>query len=366
MDPADKTPNSERNQTDQSLQTERRNSDQAIAEKLVVIEEAADKVLERAREHADAVLDKAREKADEPGRPGPADSGAIARDRAAEDQTIQSERVAADELLRKERAEQGPSLAELLPLEREKTDRYLLTERARSDKELATRDDFLGIVSHDLRSLLHGIAMNSGLLSRSASNSDEGRRIVESSRQIQRYVARMNRLIGDLGDVVAIDAGKLSVRPEPCDVAALLDESVGAFAGAATQKGIILVAEPVQRPLFAELDHDRMLQVLANLIANALKFAPASGRIAVHAAQADEQVHISVIDTGPGIPENLLEAVFERFWHAGGNEQRGLGLGLYISRCIVQAHGGRIWAESRAGEGCAFHLEIPLTQAQGA
>src|SRR5688572_29534551 len=100
------------------------------------------------------------------------------RGRDLEDGVVHDERVAADEIIHRERAEQARALAALLPLEREKTDRYLLTERARSDDELAHRDDFLGMVSHDLRNLLSGIMLHGALLSEQASSSDEGRRTV--------------------------------------------------------------------------------------------------------------------------------------------------------------------------------------------
>ena len=156
------------------------------------------------------MLDKAREKADDKldaAKAGVAARAAVAIERAGEDEALKEDRAAADASLRRERDEQARPLTVLLPLEREKTDLYLLTERARSDDALAHRDDFLGIVSHDLRNLLGGIAGNAALLSKQASKSDEGRRTTATAQRIERYVARMNRLIGDLGDVVSIEAG---------------------------------------------------------------------------------------------------------------------------------------------------------------
>jgi signal transduction histidine kinase len=358
MDPEAKKTRPERDKTDESLRTERENSDQVMAERRRDSENHADRLVERAREQADAVLDTAREKADA-AEPGPGEHDARTWERALEDDVLKDERAAADEALRRAREEQARALTALLPLEREKTDRYLLTERVRSDDALAHRDDFMGMVSHDLRNLLSGVVLHATLISEDASASEEGRRTVAGMKQIQRYVARMNRLIGDLVDVVSIDAGKLAVQPARHDAAALITEAVEAFAHASAEKGIVLSSEIAARPLPADFDHERMLQVLANLITNALKFTPRGGRIAVRGERVGADVVVSIRDTGIGIPANLLEAVFERFWQVGKNDSRGLGLGLYISRCIVDAHRGKIWAESKPGEGSAFRFTIP-------
>jgi signal transduction histidine kinase len=352
----------ERDQTDESLRTERKNTDRVLAETRTHIEETADDVLERARDHADNVLDTAREKADdrlEASHAGAEARDALAVERAGEDEALLKERAAADESLRRERKEQARTLAALLPLEREKTDRYLLTERARSDDAVAHRDDFMGIVSHDLRNLLGAVAANATLLLQQASGSEEGRRTAAAMERVQRYVARMNRLIGDLVDVASVDAGKLAIEPRPSDAVQLISEAIQAFGHAAQENAISLEYNSSERSLPATFDRERMLQVLANLITNAIKFTGHGGSVAVRARRAAEELQVSVIDTGMGIPEEMLEAIFERFWQVGKNDQRGMGLGLYISKCIVEAHGGRIWAESSLGAGSAFHFTIP-------
>lgn len=361
MDSQAQKPRPERDETDESLRDERKNADQLMTEKRAGVEKKAEELVERAREQADAVLETARDKADhklntaEAG----AEAEAVAKERALEDESLQDERAAADERLRGENGEETSIRAALLPMEREKTDRHLLIERARSDAALAHRDDFLGMVSHDLRNLLQGVFLNATMLAEGASTSDEGRRTVAGMKRIQRYVARMNGLIGDLVDVASIDAGKLAIRPLPADTAPLLTEAVDAFAHSASEKGISLEVEAAERILMAELDHERVLQVLANLITNAIKFTPRGGRIVVRGERAGDALRLSVSDTGTGIPEDMLEAVFERFWQVGKNDRRGLGLGLYISRCIVDAHGGRIWAESKPGEGTTFYFTMP-------
>ncbi|HWN40887.1 MAG TPA: HAMP domain-containing sensor histidine kinase [Thermoanaerobaculia bacterium] len=353
----------ERDQTDESLRTERQKTDRALAERHVAEEEDSDLVLSRARESADAVLTEARAKADQrldETLPQDATSTTLAEERVLEDEALQDERASADEILRRERHENARVLSRLLPMEREKTDRFLLTERARSDDALANRDNFLGLVSHDLRNLLGGIVLSAELLSARAPENEDGKQTLLATTRIQRYAARMNRLIGDLVDVASIDAGKLALTPAPGDAAALIAEAVDTFQAAASAKGISLQTEMAERPLLAEFDHDRMLQVLANVISNAIKFTSADGSIQVRGERAGDELRFSISDTGSGIPDNMLEAIFERFWQVGKDDRRGVGLGLFISRCIVEAHGGKIWAESKLGEGSRICFTLPM------
>jgi len=353
----------ERERTDENLRAERENTDRALTDTQKAIDGQADLVVQRAREHADAVLEVARDKADEQlDHPSPqmAPGDTVAEEREVEDATLREERASADRSLRRERREDERALSRLLPLEREATDKTLLTERARSDDAIANRDDFLGMVCHDLRELLNGIVLSSALLAERASESDEGKRTLEGTASIRRHAARMNRLIGDLVDVVSIDAGKLAIVRSRADTAGLVAEAADAFQASASAKSISLESDGDGAPIEADFDHDRMFQVLANLITNSIKFTPRGGSIRILREHAEGGVRICVSDTGPGIPENMLEAVFERFWQVGVNDRRGLGLGLFISRCIVEAHGGRIWAESKPGEGSRFYLVLPI------
>ncbi|HWM93134.1 MAG TPA: ATP-binding protein [Thermoanaerobaculia bacterium] len=348
----------EREQTDESLRVEREKTDCALAERQAA-EEDSDLVVNRARESADAVLTEARAKADERLETSPHAGTSLAEERVLEDEALQDERASADEILRREREENARVLSRLLPLEREKTDRFLLTERARSDVALSNRDNFLGLVSHDLRNLLGGIVLSAELLSARAPENEEGAQTLATTTRIQRYAARMNRLIGDLIDVASIDAGKLAITPVPGDAATLIAEAVDTFQAAASAKGISLQTEIAGGPLLAEFDHDRMLQVLANVIANAIKFTSEGGSVRVRGESAGDELRFSISDTGSGIPGNMLEAIFERFWQVGKDDRRGVGLGLYISRCIVEAHGGKIWAESKLGEGSRLSFTLP-------
>ena len=362
--PKDVKARPERDLTDQSLRTERARTDRVLLDRqeaVVEVEKDADSVVERARGVADAVLAEARDKADQHVDGDRRQRGAaVAEERVQQDAALEQERAAADSSLRAEREENARVLAKLLPLERDKTDRYLLTERARSDDVLSNRDGFLGMVSHDLRSLLGGIVLSATVLQEQSADDEAGKLTLAQTARIQRYAARMNRLVGDLLDVASIDAGKLAILPAPGDAAELLAEAVDAFQGLAAAKNISLESQIVERPLPAAFDHDRMIQVLANLITNAIKFTAPGGKIWVRGDCGGEGLRVVVGDTGTGIPAYMLEAIFDRFSQVGHDDRRGLGLGLYISRYIVEAHGGKIWAESTPGEGSQFFFKLPL------
>jgi signal transduction histidine kinase len=348
----------ERAQTDQGLRKERNRTDHALAERQVAVDEAADLVIQNARETADAVMTAARDVADRGPDPAPAERS-LEEQRQLDDELVQDERTAADEILRGERSEAARILAKLLPLERQATDRYLLTERARSDGALARRDGLLSIVAHDLRDLLGGVVLSAEVISRIAAETASADGIRAETGRLRRYAARMNRLVGDLVDTASIDAGKLAMTSVPCDVASLLAEAADMFRAPAAAKGISLDVEAVEPGLTAVFDEARLLQVLANGLSNAIKFTPSGGRIAMRGERAGNELRFCIRDTGPGIPADSLEAIFERFWQVGKNARTGLGLGLYLSRCIVEAHGGRIWAESAPGKGAGILFTLP-------
>lgn len=353
-------PSPDRKQTDESLHDERSKSDVAIAQGQDAVQDVADEVLQRAREEADAVILNARQHADErlkQSDPPPAAAAAIARERVAEDVALELERESADEVLQLERAETARVLHRLLPVERDLTDQFLFRERIQSDAALANRDDFLGLVSHDLRNLLSTIVMSTAVIAKDA-HAQSGERILPETDRIQRSAARMNRLISDLVDIASIDAGRLSVVLVTGDLAALVAEAVAAFQNSAAVKSI-RVDGVVPDGAAAAFDHDRLFQVLANLLLNSIKFTPRGGAISVSCQAAEDMWQCSVSDTGPGIPAADLVSVFDRFSQSGQPDRRGLGLGLFISKCIVEAHGGRIWAESTLGHGTRMSFTVP-------
>jgi signal transduction histidine kinase len=360
MPPEDKQPSTEREQTDESLRVERERADDALGQKLEAIEDTADAVITKARARADAVLAAARLKTDRQlSYSNTQSSERTERTRALEDAAVRVERADADEAVRAERAEQ----IALLSTERLETDKDLLSERARSDDAVATRDDFLGIVSHDLRNMLSTMVGFAALIEKAETQENHQEQVIKHAHRIQRSGARMNRLIGDLVDVASIEAGVLAVTRELGDPAQVVTEAVDTFQGQASASGIALTADVVSPPSQAAFDQARILQVLTNLLSNAIKFTPPNGRVVVRLERTSDELHFAVSDTGVGIPTDKLEAVFERFHQVNLNDRRGIGLGLYISKCIVQGHGGKIWAESKLSEGTTFCFTLPAQAA---
>lgn len=358
----DRTPRPERIETDSSLRAERTKTDQELNKHNAERDNDADQVVELARERADALLEEARLQADTTLPRANASAAAgnrLAAARASADEAVNEEREAADEKLAAERVDHERALTLLLALEREETDDRLHAERVGSDRAVASRDDFLAMVTHDVRGILGAIAMSAELMINlpAATNQVPHR----EAQRIRRLTARMNRLVGDLLDVVALESGALKVVPASQVATQLLSETVETFLPAARALNIKLTSEIVGGAPLASFDHDRILQVMANLVGNALKFTSSGGTVALKATPIDSGVQITVGDSGCGIAPDKIEAMFERFSQATEHDRRGLGLGLYISRCIVEAHGGKIWAESELGKGSSFHFTLGRT-----
>jgi signal transduction histidine kinase len=287
----------------------------------------------------------------------------VEAEREVEDAALLADRAAADRALEIERAETARILARLLPGEREQTDEHLRAERVRADGAVANRDDFLGVVAHDLRDLLGGIIMSAAVISKTVGGDEQAGRVGAEIARIQRHAARANRLVCDLVDVASIDAGHLAVVAAPGDVAVLLTDVADEFRPAATAKGIGLNVEQSGDPMPAQFDRARLFQVFGNLIANSLKFSPRGSCITLRAEPAPGELQCTVRDEGAGIPAEKIELVFERFARVEPNDRRGLGLGLFIARRIVEAHGGRMWAESTLGQGTSVLFTIPVQPA---
>jgi signal transduction histidine kinase len=227
-----------------------------------------------------------------------------------------------------------------------------------AEERIDAREEVLKIVSHDLRNPLHTISMCASLLlDVPMPSSDQGTHL----QRIKRAGERMNRLIQDLLDAAKLEAGRVAIAARPIQVAPLMREAQEMLAPLAAEKGLSLdckIAEPLPE---VTADGGRVLQVLSNLVGNAIKFTPKGGRIVMRAEDAPGGVRFSVADTGPGIPEEQLTKLFGRFWQGNPADRRGIGLGLTISKGIVDAHGGRIWVESRVGEGTTFHFTLATT-----
>jgi signal transduction histidine kinase len=230
---------------------------------------------------------------------------------------------------------------------------------ARRHAELLSRarEDVLGVVAHDLRNPLNLVAMTTQLLM----EPDLAPERRASTFAINaRAVQRMNRLIGDLLDVVRMEAGHLSLDVGPTDITRVLAETMEAFQPRAAEQGISLVLSPEPPNAVVQADEERVLQLIDNLVGNALKFTPPGGRVSVGGFIDANELRVSVADTGPGIPEEQRARLFDRFWQARGADRRGLGLGLPIAKGIAEAHGGRLWVESTVGSGTTFHFAMPL------
>ena len=363
VDP-DKPINLERDQTDESLRIERRRTDDVVRERLSAVEEAADAVICKARARADELLAEGRAKADRQSATQAAPRASrqeINVERGLADKVLRKERAAADEILRAERAQD----ASVLVNERGITDQDLSRERSRSDDAVATRDDFLGIVGHELRNMLTAVVGFAALIVKAESGADEhqGEQVLMHARRIQRSGSRMNRLIGDLLDVASIEAGVLAVKRQLGDPIQVVTEAVDTFQTHAAASGVSLLSDVGVVPSVAEFDSARILQVLANLVGNAIKFTPRGGTVVVHLEGGAEDLRFAVRDTGVGIPAEHLDTVFERFRQLDRDDRRGVGLGLYISKCIVQGHGGRIGVESGTGQGSTFWFTLPVAPA---
>jgi signal transduction histidine kinase len=349
--------NPDREQTDESLRVERQKADE-VGHSPGAIEDMADAVIAKARDRADRVLADARRRTDRQlplGVPGAEPRRTLARERMQEDAALREERGAADDVLKVERAEHAAALG----AERDETDRNLSVERARADVAVSTRDEFLAIVSHDLRNMLGAVLGFATLIAAAELDDDHRADVLGFAGRIQRSGTRMNRLIGDLVDLASIEAGCLAVTRELGNPSPVVEEAVDTFREEATARGLSLLTELEQQPLLASFDPARLLQVLANLITNAIKFTPSGGTLVVRVQSAGDALRFAVSDTGIGIPENKLATIFERFRQLEPNDRRGVGLGLYISKCIVAGHGGKIWVESRLGQGSTFHFTIP-------
>lgn len=229
-----------------------------------------------------------------------------------------------------------------------------------SQQAVRTREEVLAIVSHDLRNPLNAVVLASSLLKMSDALSSEDREqldIVDLSAQ------RMRRLIEDLLDVTRLEGGKrLPIEPAALDVEPLVNEAYDLFKAQAGEASIALTCavESDAPPVWA--DHHRVLQVLSNLIGNALKFTPPGGTVHTAAHRRNGAVLFVVGDNGPGVPREHLKDIFNPYWQGKRAERMGAGLGLPIAKGIVESHGGRIWVESEQGRGTRFLFTLPVAR----
>lgn len=301
-------------------------------------------------------------------------------DRDVSDKAFQKERYRVDRAIGGGGEIKRDLVEGLLAQERAQTDQILAEERDRTDTEvqrvtgllsdevalhlktraaLTTRDEFLAIVSHDLRNPIGAVFSCAEMLLEDYLPKGNGRENKYWIELIKRKAAAALHLIDDILDIERIAEGKLRLRFGPNSIPQLIRESVESFVFVASAKNILLRAKLLENIGSAVCDRDRIMQVLSNVIGNALKFTPEGGSVVLDAHYERDNVLISISDTGPGIPEDRKEFIFERFAQVGLADSRGLGLGLYISKMLIEAHQGQIWVQSDFGKGSTFWISIP-------
>ncbi|HEX2949748.1 MAG TPA: ATP-binding protein, partial [Armatimonadota bacterium] len=235
------------------------------------------------------------------------------------------------------------------------TEQHLLQEQMSS---------MLHTVSHDLRNPLAVIKGHSDLLTDIVETPGEEQMAVESVHAIQRSVQRMDRMVEDLLDMARVEGGKLELKRDAVSVYDFLVNLLQRNAGVLETDRVQLKVPADLPPVWA--DYNRLDRIFTNLLTNALKYSDPGTPVWVHAYRTDDMVEITVSDRGQGIAPEDVPHIFERFYRAHGvRKGEGLGLGLYITRMLVEAHGGRIWVESTMGKGSTFSFTLPVAQQGG-
>ena len=221
------------------------------------------------------------------------------------------------------------------------------------------KTDFIADMSHELRSPITAIKGGLDYLKRTIQEEENKSYLA----LIDKNLLRMTHLVSDTLELTRIEAGKVEWNFEENDLAVLIGEVIEILSLKADERSMTLVY-PGKDPIWIEMDLERIEQVLVNLIENAIKFSPDHSTIDIHTHVAEDLVTVSISDTGIGIAEENLEIIFKKFHTlpsaSGQGHAKGTGLGLTISRKIVEAHGGSIWAESGSGKGSVLSFTLPV------
>ncbi len=243
----------------------------------------------------------------------------------------------------------------------------LALQNARLFRELReaslAREELMAIVSHDLRNPISVVAMSAAVLLKSLPDDEQFKQPRTQVGRILRASQQMTRLVGDLLDASRIEEGKLAVELAPLPAGELLDEAIEAFQPLAQEKGVQLTSSAHGASPIVTADRARILQVFSNLLGNAFKFTPRGGSVNVSLDVQGQKALLSVQDTGQGIAAEHLPRLFDRFWQPRANSQ-GAGLGLFIAKGIVEAHGGVLSVSSSPGAGSTFSFTVPLAKGE--
>lgn len=233
-----------------------------------------------------------------------------------------------------------------------------------AERALHARDEMLSIVAHDLRNPLNAIILGvEGVLE----DLPQAQLPVEyqTLQTVRVSARRMDRLIHDLLEVARIESGKLRIEPHPERISFIIDEAVAMMRPMAAAQGLELISRADRSLPHVYADGSRILQVISNLMGNAIKFTPSGGKVSIEADLAGNEVLVVVSDTGAGIAPEQLPHLFARHWQGSDRDRRGIGLGLAIAKGIIESHRGRIWVESQRGEGSRFYFTVPLPEETG-
>lgn len=239
-------------------------------------------------------------------------------------------------------------------LERDAREHALAEEREHLRTAVKSRDEVLAIVSHDLRTPLAAILLDAERVRRTAREP----RALDAAASIVRSARRMDALIRDLLVSATLEGGRLAIDPRPVDAGEIVSEATELIRGVAENEGVRVVSEACDAVVHC--DRSRILQVLGNLLTNAVKHTPEGGVVTLGAARDGEAdvVVFTVDDTGPGIAAEDLARIFDRYYRGDGRVGDGAGLGLSIAKAVVEAHGGRIWAENREAGGARLAFAL--------
>ncbi len=377
-----------------NLEKERKDTDRSLDVERVKATESLKSATDKSQGHTNRILDEERAIADEKTRstrehtderrqssghpPTAKDSERLTRERRDADEATQVERTSADLAMNRERVAAEQLASDTFEQERKLTDQNLSSERSSTDHQLShtsasleseieehsktrtsltSREELLAIVSHDLRNPVGTVSSYASLVLKSKDLDPE---VKEYIKAMQRNADAALRLIEDLMDMERFAQGKWKFHLTECHADKLVEQCLRDFSGDAREKGVVLRSDGSLPSRGFQCDEGRLTQILSNLVSNAVKFTPSGGSITITAEEKDGEALFAVTDTGTGIEANQQQRIFERFAQLKTRSRTGLGLGLYISRTLAEAFGGRMWVKSALGAGSTFSFTIPL------